>query len=207
MESKDIGKKRKNCQNLGKSYSKEDNCASISQLDSVQLQIRESQCVKHKGIYCLRNSLKSGILCMLPLPNINIKKSGSFIYSQCYPQRVGILSSGFHLIVPGQLPQRQIFHPKTTLSQAGRKGKGANKTKQNENKLFPCRPLFYYERKTSPSPSTPSLQQTLHHCLELGHMTTPSVQSCLTLCDPMDCSTPGFPVPYHLLEFAQTHVH
>ena len=23
----------------------------------------------------------------------------------------------------------------------------------------------------------------------------------------MDCSTPGFPVPYHLLEFAQTHVH
>ena len=29
----------------------------------------------------------------------------------------------------------------------------------------------------------------------------------LTLCDPMDCSTPGFPVLHHLLEFAQTHVH
>ena len=29
----------------------------------------------------------------------------------------------------------------------------------------------------------------------------------LTLCDPMDCSTPGFPVPHHLLESAQTHVH
>ena len=27
-------------------------------------------------------------------------------------------------------------------------------------------------------------------------------QSCLTLCDPMDCSTPGFPVLYHLLELA-----
>ena len=27
------------------------------------------------------------------------------------------------------------------------------------------------------------------------------------LCDPMNCSTPGFPVLYHLLEFAQTHVH
>ena len=26
------------------------------------------------------------------------------------------------------------------------------------------------------------------------------------LCDPMDCSTPGFPVLHHLLEFAQTHV-
>ena len=32
-------------------------------------------------------------------------------------------------------------------------------------------------------------------------------QSCLTLCDPMDCSTPGFPVLHHLLECAQTHVH
>ena len=32
-------------------------------------------------------------------------------------------------------------------------------------------------------------------------------QSCLTLCDPMDCSTPGFPVHHQLLEFAQTHFH
>ena len=32
-------------------------------------------------------------------------------------------------------------------------------------------------------------------------------QSCLTLCDPMNRSTPGFPVYQHLLEFTQTHVH
>ena len=32
-------------------------------------------------------------------------------------------------------------------------------------------------------------------------------QLCPTLCNPMDCSTPGFPVLPHLLEFAQTHVH
>ena len=32
-------------------------------------------------------------------------------------------------------------------------------------------------------------------------------QSCLTLCDPMDCSTPGLPVHYQLPEFTQTHVH
>ena len=31
-------------------------------------------------------------------------------------------------------------------------------------------------------------------------------QSCLTLCDPMDCSTPGFPVHHQLLELAQIHV-
>ena len=29
---------------------------------------------------------------------------------------------------------------------------------------------------------------------------------CPTLCNPMDCSMPGFPVPHHLLEFAQIHV-
>ena len=28
-----------------------------------------------------------------------------------------------------------------------------------------------------------------------------------TLCDLMDCSTPGFPVLHYLLEFAQTHAH
>ena len=32
-------------------------------------------------------------------------------------------------------------------------------------------------------------------------------KSCLTLCDPMDCNTPGFPVLYSLWKFAQTHVH
>ena len=29
----------------------------------------------------------------------------------------------------------------------------------------------------------------------------------MTLCNPKDCSTPGFPVFHHLCEFAQTHVH
>ena len=32
-------------------------------------------------------------------------------------------------------------------------------------------------------------------------------QSCPTLCHPMDCSMPGFPVHHRLLELAQTHVH
>ena len=30
---------------------------------------------------------------------------------------------------------------------------------------------------------------------------------CPTLCDPKDCSTPGFPVLHYLLEFDQIHVH
>ena len=32
-------------------------------------------------------------------------------------------------------------------------------------------------------------------------------QSCLTLCDPMDCGMPGFPVHHQLRELTQTHVH
>ena len=34
-----------------------------------------------------------------------------------------------------------------------------------------------------------------------------AVQSCLTLCNPMNCSMPGFPTLHHLLEFPQIHVH
>ena len=33
------------------------------------------------------------------------------------------------------------------------------------------------------------------------------VKSCLTICDHINCSTPGFPVLHYLPEFAQTHVH
>ena len=32
-------------------------------------------------------------------------------------------------------------------------------------------------------------------------------QLCLTLCDPMNRSTPGLPVHHQLPEFTQTHVH
>ena len=32
-------------------------------------------------------------------------------------------------------------------------------------------------------------------------------QLCATLCNPMDCSTSGFPVHHQLLELAHTHVH
>ena len=32
-------------------------------------------------------------------------------------------------------------------------------------------------------------------------------QSCLTFCDPLDCSMPGFPIHHQLPELTQTHVH
>ena len=33
------------------------------------------------------------------------------------------------------------------------------------------------------------------------------LSTCLTLCDPINCSTPGLPVHHQLPEFTQTHVH
>ena len=41
------------------------------------------------------------------------------------------------------------------------------------------------------------------HSVQFGSV----AQSCPTLCDPMDCSTPGLPVHHQLPEFTQTHVH
>ena len=41
----------------------------------------------------------------------------------------------------------------------------------------------------------------------ITHSCCSVAQLCLPLCNPMDCSMPGFPVFYHLPELAQTHVH
>ena len=38
-------------------------------------------------------------------------------------------------------------------------------------------------------------------------LSVPCTQSCPTVYDPVDCSTPGFPVHHQLPELAQTHVH
>ena len=45
-----------------------------------------------------------------------------------------------------------------------------------------------------------------HHVVYSVQFTSVA-QSCLTLCDPMNCSAPGLPVHHHLPEFTQTHVH
>ena len=56
--------------------------------------------------------------------------------------------------------------------------------------------------------------QALGFCSLLYYITTwhrqtdsSVTQSCLTVCNPMDCSTPGLPVHHQLLEFTQTYVH
>ena len=51
-----------------------------------------------------------------------------------------------------------------------------------------------------------SAARTTSGCSELAQFSSVA-QSCPTLCDPMDCSTPGLPVHHQLPELAQTHVH
>ena len=54
----------------------------------------------------------------------------------------------------------------------------------------------------------PTKEQSINKISNLTSVQFSSlVQSCLTLCNPIDCSTPGFPVHHQLPELTQTHVH
>ena len=53
---------------------------------------------------------------------------------------------------------------------------------------------------------------SFHHLVKIHFpaffkLSSSIAHSCLTLCNPMDCSIPGFPVHHQLTELAQTHVH
>ena len=53
---------------------------------------------------------------------------------------------------------------------------------------------------------TLSFQKSIIQCFSSVQFSSVA-QSCPTLCDPVDCSTPGLPVHQQLQEFTQTHVH
>ena len=72
---------------------------------------------------------------------------------------------------------------------------GVFPTQGSSSSLLHCRQILYHlSHQGSP-------------CVKLFIFCCAVAQSCLTLCDPMDCSMPGFPVLHHLLEFSKTHVH
>ena len=52
----------------------------------------------------------------------------------------------------------------------------------------------------------PRIQNSSHSLYPSAQFSSVT-QSCPTLCDPMNCSRPGFPVHHQLQEFTQTHVH
>ena len=89
---------------------------------------------------------------------------------------------------------------------------------QGSNPGLHCRQILYWLSQQG-SPTVRYCQISLHRdCTNLNlsqqhkkvsasFLCCSVAQLCLTLWDPMDCSTPDFPILHHLLEFAQTHVH
>ena len=65
------------------------------------------------------------------------------------------------------------------------------------------RPLALEHRVLATGPSGKFLEFYFKQVYQFSSVT----QSCPTLRDPMDCSTPGLPVHHQLLELAQTHVY
>ena len=72
--------------------------------------------------------------------------------------------------------------------------------------------LFIIARTWKQSRLLPSADEWIRklwyiYTMEYSVQFSSVAQSCLTLCDPMNCSTPGLPVHHQLPEFTQTHVH
>ena len=71
-----------------------------------------------------------------------------------------------------------------------------------------CRPKYSLMPPLCPTPTSGKPLSVLHPYLfafpPCGCLVA---QLCLTSCDFVDCSVPGFPVLHHLLELAQIHVH
>ena len=104
--------------------------------------------------------------------------------------------------LPGDLPNPRIEHRSPTLQEDSLLFKLCGKPKNG---------LAYPFSRGLPDPGS---NQGLLHCtcilfrLSYWLVQFSSVtQSCPTLCDPMDCSMPGFPLHHQLLELTQTQVH
>ena len=71
-----------------------------------------------------------------------------------------------------------------------------------------CLPITFREDMRVSLAEAGFLQQSTSKCLRpLLCGCCSGSQSCPTLCDPRSCNMPGLPVPHHLPEFAQVHVH
>ena len=79
--------------------------------------------------------------------------------------------------------------------------------------IFPSIRVFFNGRLSSSggqssgaSASTSALPMNIQGWFPFSQFSS-FTQLCPTLCDPMDCNSPGCPVHHQLLEFTQTHVH
>ena len=97
--------------------------------------------------------------------------------------------------------QKQVLRPWATV---WHKGWGSGDTReQNSAKLVQSKSWFPFQFSRNLDYEE---QKSLSLVLSSVQF-SPVAESCPTLCDPMNPSTPGLPVHHQLLEFTQTHVH
>ena len=89
-------------------------------------------------------------------------------------------------------------------------------TKETRIERDTCTPMFiaavFIIARTWKQPRCPSADERIRelwciYTMEYSVQFSSVAQSCPTLCDPRNHSTPGLPVQNQLLEFTQTHVH
>ena len=114
----------------------------------------------------------------------------------------------FHLVLEGHTRGQEQCKAEGFYRKQG----GVRKSLVEEKKgLFGARITFFWEEETQGFyhviPSSSSGVVTGRRPMSCLSAVGSVAQSCLTLCDPMDSSTPGLPVHHQLLEFTQIHVH
>ena len=71
----------------------------------------------------------------------------------------------------------------------------------NVNRITPAKETFSTSSMARRGRITVKTDYSVYHCC------CSTAKSRPTLCNPMDCSMPGFPVLHYLPEFAQTQAH
>ena len=124
-----------------------------------------------------------------------------------------------HPYTPQQAPEQFPFKTIEFCRSPSGQGRGEKKICNNNRFFIFERPLFvvkiFYipcKEKNSSVNILTKLENNFQNykwiCVHLTSIQFSSVaQSCPTLCDPMNPSTPGLPVHHQLPEFTQTHVH
>ena len=78
---------------------------------------------------------------------------------------------------------------------------------KSRTRVWATWPIQVSRRWGTGGPSVPAPSQAFLSTQPVALFCCSVAKSCLSLGDPMDCSTPGFPVYHHLPEFAQNRVH
>ena len=118
---------------------------------------------------------------------------------------------------PGLPNRRQILYELSHQGSLSVYTREVNKTIPVGNWIYSLKKIFFNLTKTHFFDISPPiicmssgelLQMMCHPRDSMPLLQFSSVaQSCPTLRDTMNCSTPGLPVHHQLLEFTQTHVH